>query len=69
MSSILIKNGLLFNRGKSFESNILIKNGRIEKIAASINNHADEIIEAHGKWILPGIIDDQVHFREPGLTH
>lgn len=69
MSSILIKNGLLFNRGKSFESDILIKDGRIEKIAASINNHADEIIEAHGKWILPGIIDDQVHFREPGLTH
>jgi dihydroorotase len=69
MSSVLIKNGLLFNRGSSFESDILIKEGRIEKISSSIDTHADQVIEAHGKWIMPGIIDDQVHFREPGLTH
>jgi len=69
MSSVLIKNGLLFNRGLSFESDILIKDGRLEKIAPSIDISADIMIEAHGKWIMPGIIDDQVHFREPGLTY
>jgi dihydroorotase len=69
MSSILIKNGLLVNRGKIESKDIFIKNGRIERIENTINIVADKEIDASGKYILPGIIDDQVHFREPGLTH
>ncbi|MBR9919354.1 MAG: dihydroorotase [Bacteroidetes bacterium] len=69
MSSILIKNGRLVNRGKIFESDLFIKNGRIEQIAPQIDKPADQEINAEGKLVLPGIIDDQVHFREPGLTH
>lgn len=69
MASLLIRNGVLFNRGTSFHADILIKDERIEKIAPGIDAHADTEIDARGKWIIPGIIDDQVHFREPGLTH
>lgn len=69
MSSYLIKNGLLINEGKKVEADILIVNQRIEKIAPSISHDTAVVIDASGKWILPGMIDDQVHFREPGLTH
>jgi dihydroorotase len=69
MSSILIKNGQVVNRGKIETKDILIKNGFIERIDNQIDSHADKVIDATGKHVLPGIIDDQVHFREPGLTH
>lgn len=69
MSSILIKNATLINEGDSISSDVLIKGERIEKIATSIDAQADEIVDLKGKWLIPGIIDDQVHFREPGLTH
>ncbi|MFZ4544075.1 MAG: dihydroorotase [Saprospiraceae bacterium] len=69
MKSILIKNGQIVNRGKIFAGDIFIKNGRIERVAALISETADVEIDAAGKYIIPGIIDDQVHFREPGLTH
>ena len=69
MKSIMIKNGRLVNRGKIFSADVLIKNGRIEKIASEINDSAEIEINAEGKYVLPGIIDDQVHFRDPGLTH
>jgi len=69
MSTILIKNAQIVNRGKIFHSDILVKNGRIEQIDSSIDVKADREIDASGKYVLPGIIDDQVHFREPGLTH
>ncbi len=69
MKSILIKNGQIVNRGKIIAQDILIKNGFIERIDAQINAKADTIIDATNKYVLPGIIDDQVHFREPGLTH
>ncbi len=69
MDTILIKNAQVVNRGKIFNSDILIKNGRIEKIDSTINIKADREIDATGKYVMPGIIDDQVHFREPGLTH
>jgi dihydroorotase len=69
MASILIKNGQIVNRGTIKTQDILIKNGFIERIDAHINVNADKIIDATGKFVLPGIIDDQVHFREPGLTH
>ncbi len=69
MKKILIKEGLLVNRGQNFTADILIAAGRIRRIAPSLNARADLEIDAAGKWVLPGIIDDQVHFREPGLTH
>jgi dihydroorotase len=69
MSTILIKNAQIVNRGKVFHSDILVKNGRIEQIDSTIDVKADREIDASGKYVLPGIIDDQVHFREPGLTH
>ena len=70
MFDLILKNGTLVNEGKIFESDVAIKGDRIEKIASSINNaEAKKIIDLEGKHILPGLIDDQVHFREPGLTH
>jgi len=71
MERILIKNGKIVNRGKIFESDILINGAFIERIDRDISDGDGnvDILDASGKWILPGIIDDQVHFREPGLTH
>ena len=69
MAKILIKNGLVINRGKSSHQDVLIVDDRIEKIAPEITNHVDQEIDATGHWVMPGIIDDQVHFREPGLTY
>ena len=70
MSETLISGGLVVTDGKKVEADILIKDGRIDRIAPSIHAPQNaEIIEAEGQWILPGLIDDQVHFREPGLTH
>jgi dihydroorotase len=69
-NSILLKSGTIINEGKQFVSDILIKNGRIEKISPSISvDYKIEELNLEGKYILPGCIDDQVHFREPGLTH
>jgi len=68
----LIKNAELVNEGKRFYADILVKNGIIEKIASQIQTPAQEKIQevnAEKLLCLPGIIDDQVHFREPGLTH
>ena len=70
MKSILIKNGTLVNEGLVFKSDILIEGERISKIDKNIEvNDNMEVFDATGKVILPGVIDDQVHFREPGLTH
>jgi dihydroorotase len=69
MKTILIKNAHIVNRGRISHGDILVKNGRIEKIAPSIDAPSDLEIDASGKYVLPGVIDDQVHFREPGLTH
>jgi len=70
MSNYLIKNAQIVNEGKVFTSDLLIKNGRIEKIASSISvPYKIEEIDASGMYLIPGAIDDQVHFREPGLTH
>ncbi len=70
MKSILITNARIVNEEKIYESDLLIKNGRIEKIGGDLSGFtADLIIDAEGKYLLPGVIDDQVHFREPGLTH
>ena len=66
---ILIKNAQIVNEGQIYKSDVLIENKYIKKINKSINEIADRTINAEGLHLLPGIIDDQVHFREPGLTH
>jgi dihydroorotase len=72
MSSILIKNALIINEGKQFHSDLLIVDELISEIGDSENmkvpEHA-EIIDAGGLLLIPGLIDDHVHFREPGLTN
>ena len=70
MHTYLIKNTNIVNEGKTIQGDVLIKNGRIEKIANQINAQ-EAVIEMNGEnqFLLPGVIDDQVHFREPGLIH
>lgn len=66
----LIQNAQIVNEGSIITADVLIVNDRIEKIATSITPENDyECIDATGKYLIPGVIDDQVHFREPGLTH
>lgn len=69
MPIILIKNGHLVNEGVILKKDILIKNDKIEKISDSVSHKTAHVIDATGKYVFPGAIDDQVHFREPGLTH
>ncbi len=70
MKDYLIKGGTIVNEGKTFVGDILLRNGIIEKISANITvPYEVEEINALGKYVIPGCIDDQVHFREPGLTH
>lgn len=71
MEKYLIKNVQVVNEGKITIADVLIENGRIEKIESRISRNNSKIIEinAEGKFLMPGAIDDQVHFREPGLTH
>lgn len=70
MQNYLIKNAIVVNEGKMEAKDVLIMNGRIEKIGSSIQpSVAVTEINGEGKYLLPGAIDDQVHFREPGLTH
>lgn len=67
MSSVLIRNARLVNEGREFDADLLVSNGRIVKIARSIEGENAKVeIDANGQWLLPGMIDDQVHFREPG---
>ena len=74
MKSLLIKNALLVNEGKSTVASVLVVGDTITAVYTDdayvdIESHVDTVIDAIGKWLLPGVIDDQVHFREPGLTH
>lgn len=69
MSTILIKQAEIINEGKRFIADVFIKNGIIDKIGSLNTTIADQTIDAKGLLLLPGAIDDQVHFREPGLTH
>lgn len=69
MSKYLLKNGAVVNEGLSQQLDVLINHGRIEKIESNISDENALVIDLTGKLILPGCIDDQVHFREPGLTH
>ena len=71
MKAILIKNVFIVNEGEIVKGDVLVQDGRIEEIGDSISMKSGntKIIEADGLYLLPGMIDDQVHFREPGLTH
>ncbi|HTR31123.1 MAG TPA: dihydroorotase [Puia sp.] len=70
MRNYLIRNAYIVNEGRISPGDLLIKNGRIEKIGSNLRPaFAVTEINGEGKHLLPGVIDDQVHFREPGLTH
>ena len=65
----IIKKGTIINEGRSFVGDILIENDRITKIDDNITSEGVKEINAEGQFVIPGIIDDQVHFREPGMPH
>ena len=70
MSTFLIKNAKIVNEGNIFEGDVLVENELITKIDTSISAKPNyTVLDAAGSYLLPGAIDDQVHFREPGLTH
>ncbi|MHA6279291.1 dihydroorotase [Salinimicrobium sp. CAU 1759] len=71
MKKVLIKNAKIVNEGAIFEGDVFIEDGLISEIASSISAKSPNltIVDAEGNYLFPGIIDDQVHFREPGLTH
>ncbi|WP_299259725.1 dihydroorotase [uncultured Aquimarina sp.] len=71
MNKVLIKNTNIVNEGKTFNGDVYIENGFFKEIASQISAKSPDVqvFDAEGKYLLPGVIDDQVHFREPGLTH
>ena len=69
MSQIIFKNARIVNEGKTIEGDVLIQNERIEKVGGTISLASAKEIDCKGKMLMPGIIDDQVHFREPGMTY
>ncbi|MFN2260707.1 MAG: dihydroorotase [Psychroflexus sp.] len=71
MKEYLIKNAKIVNENKIFEGDVHLKDGYISEVSSSISAKSSDIqiIDASGKYLIPGVIDDQVHFREPGLTH
>lgn len=74
MNKKLIKNVRIINEGRSYQGAVLINGEMIEavyegEVPSEITAEAKEVVDGQGKWLLPGCIDDQVHFREPGLTH
>lgn len=70
MSKLLIRNARLVNEGRITETDIRVEDGFIAQIGQSLSDtDISQVIDANGQYVLPGVIDDQVHFREPGLTH
>ncbi len=69
MSALLLVNATLVNEGRVVETDVLIRGDRIERVGAGAVPAGAEVVDLAGKHLLPGIIDDQVHCREPGLTH
>jgi len=69
MERSLLKNARIANDGAVFEGDLLIEGDRIARVDRDISDSAARVFDLDGKWLLPGLIDDQVHFREPGLTH
>jgi dihydroorotase len=69
-NAIIFRSATVINEGKTFVTDVLVKDGLIQKIGTGLQvDHAAEEIDLTGKYLVPGCIDDQVHFREPGLTH
>jgi dihydroorotase len=69
MKKYLITNALLVNEGQQKQSDVLISGERIEQIAPLISDPHAQVIDLQGNYLIPGMIDDQVHFRDPGLTY
>ena len=69
MYDLVLKNCKIINENSIFESDIAIKDSRIEKISVDISSDTKQVVDVNGRYVIPGLIDDQVHFREPGLTH
>lgn len=69
MSSWVLKNAVVVNEGKSFEADVGIVDGRIEHLGGQVDIEGARELDLAGAWLLPGMIDDQVHFREPGFEH
>ena len=71
MKAVLIKNANIVNEGRIFKGDVLVQDGRIAEVSETISAKSSDtkVIDADGSYLLPGMIDDQVHFREPGLTH
>ncbi|MER4266016.1 dihydroorotase, partial [Klebsiella pneumoniae] len=70
MKPLLLTNALIISEDMRYQADILIDKERIQKIASFIPSRPEWlVIDVRGKWVIPGMIDDQVHFREPGLTH
>lgn len=65
----LLKNAHVINEGTVEKADVLLEGNRIAKVASSIEDADAEVLDLSGKFLMPGVIDDQVHFREPGLTH
>jgi dihydroorotase len=70
MSDWLIRNARLVNEGREFDADLRVRGDRIETIGSGLAARpGEQVLDAAGRWLLPGMIDDQVHFREPGLEH
>lgn len=72
MKRTLIHNATIVNEGQSVQGSVVIENGRIAEVLINwkpLSAPCEEVIDATGCYLLPGIIDDHVHFRDPGLTH
>ena len=74
MNKILIQNPRIINEGRSFIGSVLVEGDKIAavfegEVPGNGRAEANQVIDATGKWLIPGVIDDQVHFRDPGLTH
>ena len=63
MNKILIQNPRIINEGRSFIGSVLVEG----EVPGNVRAEANQVIDATGKWLIPGVIDDQVHFRDPGL--
>lgn len=67
-NSVLIKNGTVVSSAGRIQADVLLENRRIARVAPNLKNHADRVIDATGLFVIPGALDPQVHFREPGNT-
>jgi dihydroorotase len=70
MTDLLIQNARMVNEGREFEGDLRIRHDRIAAIAPHLfARHDEKVLDLKGRWLFPGVVDAQVHFREPGLEH